>query len=388
MIKINMYPAEDGDAFLISFGEDNDNNIIVDMGLSNTYENHIKQDLQKLKTEGKRIDLLVITHTDRDHIEGAIKFIDENDQSDEIINIKEIWYNSYRHLQFDKQQETVLLSNEKNILTEIIGQNSTSSIDNGYQDVSIGQGITLASLLYRYSYNWNTCFSGLAAILQDDTIQITPEITIKIISPSQSKLTTLENKWKRELLSRKYGFTFTDDKFFDDAFECYMKYEQEHTAEVTNTSTTTSSINIRELIDKEERDKSVTNGASLAFIIEYKGKKLLFLGDAHEDLIYNQLQMMEDLNFDLVKVSHHGSNKNISNRLLNIIKSKRFLISTNGDRHQHPDLSTIAKIIVTDYEKDIVFNYNHPKLEELKKQAEIENYKFNFITNCNFILLE
>jgi len=75
-----MYPACQGDAFLLSIDNES-TNIIIDMGLKATYSNHIRSDLMGLKRRGHSIDLLVVTHVDNDHIEGVVKFIEENGEN-------------------------------------------------------------------------------------------------------------------------------------------------------------------------------------------------------------------------------------------------------------------------------------------------------------------
>lgn len=50
---------------------------------------------------------------------------------------------------------------------------------------------------------------------------------------------------------------------------------------------------------------------------------------------------------DLVKLSHHGSNANVSTAMLELIDCHRFLISTNGDNFAHPDDAAIAKTIMS-----------------------------------------
>ena len=97
-INVLSFKAENGDAFLIKF--DNGQNILIDMGMPKTYENEIRQELIKLKEQEQKIDLLIISHIDEDHIGGAIKFLEEN-KNNEIIEISEIWHNSYKHLQFE-----------------------------------------------------------------------------------------------------------------------------------------------------------------------------------------------------------------------------------------------------------------------------------------------
>jgi len=112
-IRIEMFPAEGGDAFLLRF--DNKKNIMIDIGYRDTYTNYIKDRLLQLKEQGECIDLLVITHIDEDHIGGAIKFLQENGEADNpnVIDVKEIWHNSYRFLQFEKEKVEKINRREK-----------------------------------------------------------------------------------------------------------------------------------------------------------------------------------------------------------------------------------------------------------------------------------
>ena len=49
--------------------------------------------------------------------------------------------------------------------------------------------------------------------------------------------------------------------------------------------------------------------------------------------------------FDAVKLSHHGSYNNNSPELIKLIVSDKWLVSTNGDKYNHPDMPTLAHII-------------------------------------------
>jgi len=79
-------------------------------------------------------------------------------------------------------------------------------------------------------------------------------------------------------------------------------------------------------------DESVNNGSSIALLIEFDERKLLLLGDAHPDIIHNNLMELGEVNFDLVKVSHHGSFKNTTSELAKFLTSTRYLFSTNGSK--------------------------------------------------------
>ncbi|MCX9476502.1 hypothetical protein IG551_18935, partial [Vibrio cholerae] len=182
----------------------------------------IKPDLTALKHRGSSIDLLVVTHVDNDHIEGAIKFVKENAGNSEIIEVKEIWHNSYRHLQFSKNAKA-LEYDEITTLKQICSQNNLRTEQIGLQNVSIEEGVTLAGLLYAYNYPWNTKLGCNAVIKQNEVVKIADDVVIRLISPDVNKLEKLAQRWKSKLESEKYGFTMNDDELFDDAFEQYMK---------------------------------------------------------------------------------------------------------------------------------------------------------------------
>ena len=150
-----MYPANVGDAFLVTITDsDCISNIIIDMGLSETYQNKIKPDLLSLNESGMSIDLLVVTHIDEDHIQGAIDFFTENGSDNTIIRVKEVWYNSLKHI----TREPI----DKNKQPKIPKSLEVDSYDEGENNISAKQGTALANILEQFGYNWNTSTDGNA----------------------------------------------------------------------------------------------------------------------------------------------------------------------------------------------------------------------------------
>lgn len=384
MITIKNYPALSGDAFLLSFGEDKNINMMIDMGFSSTYTSYIKPDLLRLKEDNKHLDLLVISHIDRDHIRGALTFIQENKASNEIICVNEVWHNSYRHLQ--NIVKGPLTKDEEQVLHDIVNQNKSNDSEYGISEVSAEEGSSFASYLYEYGYSWNKSFNH-KAVIANIAAKTIADLKITVISPDKGKLDSLKLFWKNELKKFIYNFKMTDNVLFDDAFELFMQHQKEKCISLSDCSSEVSENytikKIRQLANNtDKKDHSETNGSSMAFIIEYDKYKILFLGDAHEDIVYENLNSLlgdaEKLYFDLVKISHHGSRNNISNRLLSIIDSPKYVISTNGRSPDHPAHEAISKIIVrqTSYIKKIYCNYNIPHLS-LFENIELKN-EFNF----------
>jgi beta-lactamase superfamily II metal-dependent hydrolase len=383
MIKIKSYKAGKGDAFLLSFGENKEHNIMIDMGISATYS-EIKSDLELLAARGKKLDLLVVTHMHEDHICGAIKFIEDNDFDKKIIKVDEVWHNSYRHLKFDSKEESDEVEDRTiRVLKKYIERQEANIVEEDkLEKISVRQGFIFSKFLNDFDYSWNSSFDNQAIMVDNNKpIKIGDDIKIILISPNEFKLNKLSKKWLLWLKKKRIKAT-SDKKEFEYAFEFVMRQENsEETKNEKISSTQVIDFETLSLKGEDTNDTTAPNGASIAFILEYKGKKLLFLGDAHEDIIYKNLNELSKhsyaLDFDLVKLSHHGSIKNISNRLLSLISSKRFLISTNGKGYGQPSMITLAKIIMSKREtlKQLIFNYSLDVINELKPYMKDYNYE-------------
>ena len=90
---IHFLPAKAGDCFLLE--NERKACILIDCGYRSTYQNELKPLLERLAKDGCRISLMIITHIDEDHLEGAIALLEDNRYSDnpQIIPIDNIWFN-------------------------------------------------------------------------------------------------------------------------------------------------------------------------------------------------------------------------------------------------------------------------------------------------------
>lgn len=94
MLSIKLFPAEYGDCILLSIGKEKQYNILIDGGLSKTYQKHIKSEIYHIKKMKQKIDLVVCTHMDNDHICGLIQlFIIQLLKETSSDFVENIWYN-------------------------------------------------------------------------------------------------------------------------------------------------------------------------------------------------------------------------------------------------------------------------------------------------------
>jgi len=383
-LNITMFPASYGDSFLVSVAED-DLNILIDTGFKSTYEDQIKEKLTSLNTKNKSLDFLIVTHIDSDHISGALSLLQENDLS-KIIDIKNIWHNSYRHIQNSPTNEKELSLKDQRILQQINinGYKKDKTIaQNHNKDISGKQGSSLASLILKGGYDWNAQFNHNAICVENGTdIDLSSNVKLILLSPDKPKLQKLMIFWKKELRKLGVSSSALDSQFFDDAFEFLVSHEKPKKKNI-NKNISSKGVNIDKLMtDIFEEDDSPTNGSSISFVLEYGNKKILCLGDSHPSIIERELKNkypQEQLWFDAIKVSHHGSSKNTSPSLLSFIDSDTYFISTNGYKFYHPDLATIARIVgrKTSVNRKVIFNYETDTSNYFDNEKLKETYNYS-----------
>ena len=118
------------------------------------------------------------------------------------------------------------------------------------------------------------------------------------------------------------------------------------------------------------------NIASIAFIWEYQGHRILLMGDADPEQVSNAIEKVykdetKPVIFDLIKVSHHGSAHSTSCGLMDVIDSERFFFTGGGK--ERPSLQTLGRIIIRPLPNGIAYRdirYNRPN-EILNKLANL-----------------
>lgn len=322
-MEIKFLQAFNGDCIWITFVENGTNkNILIDGGTSTTYsfldkhkkpkDGKLKILIETLKRNAEILDLVILTHIDDDHIDGFLKWFGRDENA--IQYIKEIWFNSGRTIKkyfsdSDSEIESLKFKKQTTMTSVTQGVDFENFIrENGVWDEKI--------VKQKDIINWNN-------------------ISFQILSPSNKQLEKLLKEWKKK-----------SDLLLDTA----KKNDYTKTLKQLMTE------------DIAEEDKDVYNGSSIAFILKKDDTTFLLLGDSHSSEILAELDRLGynenyKLSVDLIKLSHHGSKKNNPIEIFKIVDTEKYIISTNGDTHNHPDKTTIARIVATNPSAKIYFNY-------------------------------
>ena len=370
-IEIIMFPANSGDCILIHFIKKNFR-ILIDGGYICTYDQYLKPYLKKIGKEGARLNLIIATHIDRDHINGIKKLLEENGDynNPKIIKIEEIWFNGFQNLPIKKESpDTEIPKLERDYLYNMAG-NNLESITNGSENVSYRDGNCLADLIVRNGYIWNKPFQR--AVSADDRSYVDYEgISINILNPCMRDLERLAQKWISELERKSKKIVISENHLFENAFEGCFNYDYEFVSHVENVSFHSEDIiDWHKEADQEEdySDGSVQNLSSIAVMIKYDDITLLFPGDCPMIKLKERIP----LKITAVELSHHGSGKSNDISFIRNTEVSYYLLSTDGKKG-HPSKRIIGNILCHAKGSPLlVTNYKIPMLNGIR--CVVENW--------------
>lgn len=390
MLTIKLIPAEYGDRILVSIVDDVDSfNLLIDGGTGKTYENYIASEIKNIRYSNQKLDLMVCTHMDYDHISGLIGILENGNA--ELIN--EIWYNGFLQIVNSKYYslpDNKYSERDNEVLDAIIALGTKSEQE---QLVGINDGMTLGILIQQNNIPLNKVTTGSAisskTVLEE--IKLAKDTFIKIIGPSEKNLIAVEEVWKKDMVARNYNFRVSNKIKLTEAFEYQLSELRMFY------STERTQVNESEHLEKymgvlNDFDDSKTNASSISFILEHNSKKYLFLGDTPiDDSLLGRIESAVGINyrFAAIKLPHHGSRYNINLDFIDRYTADEYYCLTNAERFGHPDIEVLANIICQDSKfKKIVFNYPIDKAFFLNKEEWKKIYNYDLIIGNGNIVLE
>lgn len=369
-MKITAFEGNKGDCVLLS--SSGGRNVLVDGGHVtthqpsdvNSYKYNVAPSLGAMREAGGELDLVCVSHIDQDHIGGVLIMLDDEfswrvhehqkaqglevDPPDNPRppKISRIWHNSF-HEQLDLNRGEI---------DDAIAAAARGSL--ALQGGPISHGGNLFARLVtsmreaaqvsrrigdrQLNIPLNPDFNGKLAMRRggDQAIEI-GDLKISVLGPTGPRLAELCEEWNEWLESSKGQNQIA--RIRADA-------ERAESALINgDLATFLASVNIGPAIESRS---SVTeeNVASIIMMVEEDGKTVLMTGDARDDHIVEDLIATGfadgdgHVHLDVLKLQHHGSEKNYSIGFGRRVTADHYLICGNG-KHKNPDLRVIERII-------------------------------------------
>ncbi|MGX9732496.1 MBL fold metallo-hydrolase [Janthinobacterium aestuarii] len=386
-----MYQAGNGDAFLLVKNDPDPYAILIDGGYPVTFKNFIRSDLEILAAKGFKLDVVLATHLDADHISGLLEFFKQNGKADapNIISVGQVWHNSLRSVSSLAPAILSALNTGDRQILQAICQRGMPAPSGAKipSEISARHASSLGALLLGGGYDWNMS-EGKGRIVEGVFQRFGDQLSIEVIGPPPERLDKLKACWLAAM--RKLGFTgaVVGGPEFDDAYEFLSTYDDLRAAVHLAPKQIRGSTS-DELSKRHEPDPSLANGSSIAVILHVMGAKLLFLGDAWASDIHSYLSRTyvgeHPVQFDVIKISHHGSALNTSVELLKLADAPVYLVSTDGGGHDHPDFSVLKAIVdrPSAYQRRLYFSHSTPASRRLKQYASQNSLNVEINENAN-----
>lgn len=343
------------------------------------------------------LDFLVVTHIDIDHIDGICNMLYQMPE----LKIDHIIYNNLFVEQVDKAQVESLTDFEKEQIKKLRTLIPAWK-PRAEHTVAAKESFALSTLIQR---DWADAWDKNIKIINGEYISLGELGNMFIVSPTKIAIDELNGHILDEF-ARKFYKKYPLEKGKENGAELFellsLLYNQKDMLLENKISTYTETLKA-EYEKGDREDTSKTNRSSIAFVWELEEKKILLLGDASSEIVIeginayktrNQIPLDKKIIFDAIKVSHHGSDANLSKELLKHIDSQNWIFCGSTDTAPH--IHTIANIVyqpISDfiqkrrlyfnscYYKNDIYNKMKTKVLMLKDEGvEIEVLQINEIT--------
>ena len=315
--------AGKGDSLLLHFGTTaNPELIVIDGGPPGVYRRVLRPRLEALRAsragdDRLTIRLVMVSHIDDDHIAGLLQMLTEldtlrADRKPQPFNILTLWHNSFDDL----------LGNEGDVLTSSLEPAATAAAaglaipahlpihrDAALILATVNQSRELRARSKALSIRVNQGFDDLVGVPDGSTVRDLPMgggLSFTVIAPRKQRVDELREEWDEQIknagIARQAAFV----------------------------------------------DDSVFNLASIVVLASAGGKTMLLTGDARGDDILDGLTTAGLLgsgrcHVDVLKIPHHGSDRNVTTDFFRQVTADHYMVSANG-QNGNPDVTMLEML--------------------------------------------
>ncbi len=339
MLVLEALRARFGDALLLHSGTTAKPQLtVIDGGPPGVYNDALRPRLEALRAERGLddrtpldIELMMVSHIDDDHISGLLELaqkLNERRESGQPLpwRIRRVWHNSFDDI----------LDNDDLKVGGGASTMSPASLDDFLAPegslilASVPQGRQLRKLLGALTLGGNPPFKGLVSADGLAKAVTVGDLRITVVAPRKAELAALQKKWNKEI-----------------APLLEKERSRPRLAEIA-----------------AYVDTSVHNLSSIVVLVESQGKRILLTGDGRGDHTLAGLRsakLLEDgkLRLDVLKLPHHGSERNVAPDYFETVVAKHYVVSADG-KFDNPDVGTLQMISAARRDDDFTIHLTYP----------------------------
>lgn len=346
--KFKTFAVGSGDCITLLLKNNNKElHIMVDCGLYKPEVNdYIKNEFHN------HIDYLIVTHIDNDHINGLIKML----KSKSNLTINHIFYNCYQRTSDDLQEwDEKMVENVKRVYGHL-----PVVVDMLEQKIKAETSMTLAERILA-NENWKKAWRREYITDEISMVDLGEDMgRIIFLSPPKEALDTLDKKyrllfWKTLYKPKKFDYV-KEETIYEALMRIMEQEDYEEPKQELVSSKVLDENAIKAYSDEKLKGMSPENEASIAFVWEHEGHRILFMGDANPDHVAEKIKdvykdIPKPILFDAIKISHHGSAHSTSKELVSIADSERYFVT--GGANARPSYQALSRIIIAPLPEDL-----------------------------------
>lgn len=358
IFTLDVLRARKGDCLVLHYGtEDDPGLILIDGGPSKVYTPHLQPRLAEIRNKRGLdddatlpVDLLMVSHIDDDHINGILQMtkelVDAKSSGQPLpLKIRDLWHNTFDDIIGDTPKELLKAVTASFGAAALDAEPDAEGIEPAAARVlsSAGQGIRLRddARFLKPHLRLNHKFGGKLVMAKKGggAIDMGKGLQFTVAGPMEEELLALQKE-----------------------HDAFLKLQEKEKTKKGALAAFT--------------DTSAPNLSSLVLLAEVGGKKMLLTGDARGDKILKGLERMgllEDdgkskMHVDILKVPHHGSDRNMEPIFFRRVTADHYVFSGNGE-HGNPERETLQMLLDERGDANITIHLTYP-VEEIDVERE------------------